>query len=165
MKPVLSTAEIMFLKWQNLAVDKAWADWAVEMLEEGYDTEYLLMLASISNFDNQFELKAITDKVFKELSLDLSDEKKVTKNYISYQVERGLTDKIGYDVVLDKLRYCYYNSNYQYLIQPFYNLYYAKDDLKYGNSQYYWDGADRTNIDTIIENYFREWLYNNPIIF
>ena len=32
----------------------------------------------------------ITDKVFEELSLDLSYEKKVTKNYISYQVETAL---------------------------------------------------------------------------
>ncbi len=165
MKPVIATAEIMFLKSQNLIVDKVWADWAVEMLIEGYDKEYLIILAGISNFDNQFELKNITDKAFKELELDFSDEKKVTTNYISYLVCRGLTGKIGYDVVLDKLHHCYYNSNHQYLIQPFYDLYYAKEDLRFSNTQYYWEDADRTNIDAVIENYFREWLYNNPISF
>jgi hypothetical protein len=50
----------------------------------------------------------------------------------------------------------------KYLYQ-FYLLYFAKDDLLDSEVQWYIEGADKSNIDKIIEDYFQEWLMNNPL--
>jgi hypothetical protein len=40
----------------------------------------------------------------------------------------------------------------------FYLLYFAKDDLLIDEVQWYWEGANRENIDKIIRDKFRQWL-------
>lgn len=40
----------------------------------------------------------------------------------------------------------------------FYLLYFAKDDLNESEVQWYWNGADRINIDLIIKNAFQYYL-------
>ena len=40
----------------------------------------------------------------------------------------------------------------------FYLLYFAKDDLLESDIQWYWDGANRENIDEIIDIEFKKWL-------
>jgi hypothetical protein len=42
-----------------------------------------------------------------------------------------------------------------------YLLYFAKDDLNESEIQWYWDGADRTNIDQIIGKVFEDYLDGN----
>jgi hypothetical protein len=39
----------------------------------------------------------------------------------------------------------------------FYLLYFAKEDLTESENQWYWNGADRTNIDSIIREKFESW--------
>ena len=39
----------------------------------------------------------------------------------------------------------------------FYLLYFAKDDLTESENQWYWDGANRSNIDDIITEQFVKW--------
>ncbi|NRS90814.1 hypothetical protein HNQ02_003761 [Flavobacterium sp. 7E] len=39
----------------------------------------------------------------------------------------------------------------------FYLLYFAKDDLRDQEYQYYWNDANRENIDQIITEYFKNW--------
>jgi hypothetical protein len=40
----------------------------------------------------------------------------------------------------------------------FYLLYFAKDDLNESENQWYWDGADKNNIDEIIKRKFQEYI-------
>lgn len=40
----------------------------------------------------------------------------------------------------------------------FYLLYFAKDDLNESENQWYWDVADRKNIDEIIKEKFQEYI-------
>lgn len=43
----------------------------------------------------------------------------------------------------------------------FYLLYFAKDDLNESEIQWYWNGADRINIDQIIRKVFEDYLDRN----
>ena len=40
----------------------------------------------------------------------------------------------------------------------FYRLFYAKGDLAVDDVQWYWDGANKENIDQVIKEQFRKWL-------
>jgi hypothetical protein len=43
-------------------------------------------------------------------------------------------------------------------LTDFYLLYYAKNDLTEDEVQWYWEGANRENIDGIIKEQFKNWL-------
>lgn len=158
MKPIDSTAEILAFKMLGRNVNKKWIDWAYAMICAGFDTENLVILAGEMEPYNQYELQRLAEKVFKELNLKWDDRELVYKNYIYYLVNAALSGKMNTLVVLDMLKEIYMELNYKSSLSYFYMLYYAYDDLKYSNLQYYWDGATRENIDEIINAYFREWV-------
>jgi hypothetical protein len=163
MKPIKSTYEILAFKVLNRSVDKNWTDWATEMLQAGFDTESLVILAGETAPFNQFELTHLTDKVFKELHLDYSDIDQVIKNYASYLIDKALSGQIEPSKVLDILKDICIERDYEKYLYDFYSLYFAKDDLTYSDDQWYWEGADKSNIDKVINDYFRSWLLNNPL--
>ena len=72
-EPVLSTYKILKEKACNADIDESWVDWAIEMMETGFEVESLYELAGISKPFNQFELQNLTNKVLEDLSLDYSN--------------------------------------------------------------------------------------------
>ena len=48
-------------------------------------------------------------------------------------------------------------ENYLY---QFYLLYFTKTDLLESVNQWYLDGVDRSNVDTVIADYFTTWKIN-----
>lgn len=163
MTSVPSTYEILALKALNRDIDKTWTDWATEMLRQGFDTESLVILAGESSPYNQFELRRLTDKVLTELNLDNSDKDLSIKNYASYLVDRVLKNKLEVLPVLELLKNICIELNHEKYLYQFYTLYYAKDDLLDSEVQWYIDGANRNNIDKIINDYFKKWLADNPL--
>ena len=157
MKPVKSTAEILAYKTLNRDVDKNWIDWAVEMLMAGFDTEHLIILAGESEPFNQFQIQGLVDKTLSELQLDYSDSNKVIANYACYLIDESFDGKMENFKVLGILKDIYIELDYEKYLSDFSSLYYAKDDLTYSESQWYWDGATRENIEEIITKYFKAW--------
>lgn len=158
MKPVASTAEILAFKALNRNADKRWVDWAVDMLMEGFDTEYLVILAGMSSPFDQFEMQRITDKALRENDLHYSDKNKVITQYVHYLLEKGIKGDIPSFTILTILKEIYLELDYEGSLQQFYLLYYAKDDLQYSEDQWYVNGVDRNNIEEAIMIYFTEWL-------
>ena len=165
MQPVPLTAEIIVFKMLNYSVDEVWVNWAIDLLLAGFDTENLIELAGISSFDNQFELAALTNKVFAELQLDYSNADKVIKNYVSCLLNECLTGRREPLKVLRLITDMYNETNYRKDLQDFFSLYWAKQDLLADQNQWYWPEADRSNIDSIITDYFNLWLMENPMEF
>jgi hypothetical protein len=163
MQPIPSTAEMLAYKALNRSVDETWINWALDMLMAGFETENLVILAGITPFYNQFELKVLTDKVFDELNLDYSDADKAVKNYASFLIDQCLRGERNYISVLGILKDLCIELDYDKHLYDFYSLYFAKDDLLTSENQWYWDGADRSNIDRIIKEYFENWLLENPM--
>jgi hypothetical protein len=157
MKPVESTVEILALKALDRNIDKAWIDWAVEMLMAGFDTEYLTILAGEREPFNQFEMRDIANKVLSELELDYSDKDKAIKDYACYLIDKSLKGEIENLKALQILNKICIECNNDKDLFDFYLLYFAKDDLLYSEVQWYWKGATRENIDKIIIDYFTNW--------
>ncbi|HEX7904411.1 MAG TPA: hypothetical protein VF487_11060 [Chitinophagaceae bacterium] len=152
-----STYKILALKSLHRSVDEKWAEWAIDMLTTGFDSEHLRILAGIEKPYNQFYLQDLTDKVFKELNLDYSKQEEVIRNYTYYLVSEVLNGKNHLFIVLRLLKDMYEEIDYQKEYQDFYLLYWAKDDLENSNVQWYWPDADRNNIDKVILDYFKHW--------
>jgi hypothetical protein len=158
MKPIPSTAEILAFKALGRSVDKKWTDWAYNMLEAGFETENLTMLAGELPPYNQFELQALTDKVFAELNLKWNDRDEVVKNYVCYLVAQTLSADLQASYALNMIKDICVQLDYEPGLNDFYLLYYAWDDLRYSEQQWYWDGATRENIEQVIKDYFKEWI-------
>ena len=161
MKPVESTFEIIVWKFLNQSVDEKWSAWAVEMMMAGFDTEHLVELAGIEKPYNQFELNELTDKVFEELDLDYQDQDKVVNNYVTYLARKVLDKERDLLNTLREIKDLCIALDYDSKIYDFYSLYFAKEDLMYDSVQWYWDGANRNNIDQICFDYFKNWIDAN----
>jgi len=157
-QPVLSTYKILMHKSMNHFIDESWIDWAIEMMEAGFESENLYILAGQTKPYNQFELQDLTSKVFNDLNLDYSDRDLTIKNYVYYLINTTLNDPVTYlntlRILTDICRDQDFDDNYK----DFYFLYYAKDELKDFDHQFYWDGANRENIDIIISAKFNDWI-------
>lgn len=160
MEAVKSTAEILAFKVLNRGIDKTWVDWAVEMLVAGFETPNLIILAGESPPYNQFELQGLADKVLEELQLDHSDKDSIIKNYVCYLIDKTLDGQLEPYKTLMILKDVCIELDYEKSLYDFYCLFFAKDDLIHSENQWYWNGADRTNIDKIIHDYFVEWRSN-----
>lgn len=153
-KPVLSTYKILKEKAFNADIDESWIDWAIEMMEAGYEADSLYQLAGTLKPYNQFELQALTTQVLKDLQLDYFDKRKALKNYVYFLIMSNIDKPENYFKVLREFRDIYYELDMDSEFQDLALLYWAKDDLLYTDYQHYWEGADRENIDTIIKGKF-----------
>jgi hypothetical protein len=153
-EPVLSTYKILKERAFNSNIDESWIDWAIEMIEAGYEADSLYQLAGTLKPYNQFELQALTTQVLKDLQLDYSDKRKALKNYVYYLITSNLDKPDNYYKVLREFRDIYYELDMDSQYQDLALLYWAKDDLLCADYQHYWDGANRENIDTIIKDKF-----------
>jgi hypothetical protein len=151
---ILSTYRILKEKACNADINESWVEWAIEMMENGYEVESLYQLAGISKPYNQFELHELTSKVLADLKLDYSDKRKTLKNYVYYLVSANFDKPQNYFDILKEFRDIYYELDMDSEFQNLVLLYWAKDDLMYEDNQHYWDGANRANIDTIIKQEF-----------
>lgn len=157
-EPVLSTYKMLKEKVCNADIDESWVDWAIEMMEAGFEVESLYQLAGISKPFNQFELQDLTNKVLEDLSLDYSDKEKTIKNYAYFIIKSNVENASKYYDVLKEFRDIYYELDMDIEYEDFALLYWAKDGLICEEIQWYWDGADRTNIDRIIKEQFELWI-------
>ena len=139
MKPIPPTAEILAFKMLGQNVNKRWIAWAYDMLEAGFESENLVILAGEVEPYNQFELRSLTDKVFTELNLSWENRELVYKDYVCYLVTKALDNELKAESVLNALKDIYIKSNYEPPLHDFYLLYFAFEDLKYSENQWYWD--------------------------
>lgn len=157
-EPVLSTYKILKEKACNADIDESWSDWAIEMMQTGYEAVTLYQLAGISKPYNQFVLQDLTNKVLKDLELDYSDKRNTIENYVYFLIKSNLDNSERYYEILKEFIDIYYELDMDNKFQNLALLFWAKDDLIYDEYQHYWDGADRTNIDKIIKEQFEIYI-------
>jgi hypothetical protein len=155
---VLSTYKILKAKAFNENIDETWIDWALEMMEAGYQSDNLYMLAGETKPFNQFELHELTRKVLEDLGFSYADKDAVLRNYIYYLISTSVDRPETYLKTLRELKNICQDLDLDTAYMDFYLLYYAKEDLTADEVQWYWDGANRENIDEIIQERFRKWM-------
>jgi hypothetical protein len=77
----------LFEKALNCDIDSYWIDWAIEMMEAGFESKHPNILAGMTQPFNQFELHDLTDKVLFELNLDYSNKYATIRNYVFYLIK------------------------------------------------------------------------------
>src|ERR1043165_5095957 len=101
---VLSTYKILKAKALNEDIDESWIDWAMEMIEAGYESENLYMLAGITKPYNQFELQELMRKVLHDLHLEYSDKETALKNYVYFLISNSIDHPETYIKILRELK-------------------------------------------------------------
>lgn len=155
---VLSTYKILKGKAFNENIDGTWVDWALEMMEAGFESDNLYILAGITKPFNQFELHELTRKVLEDLGFSYADKDAILKNYVYYLISSSVDHPETYYKTLLELKNLCQDLGLDSAYMDFYLLYYVKDDLRVDEVQWYWNGANRQNIDQIIKDYFRKWM-------
>jgi hypothetical protein len=141
----------------NEFADESWAIWALDMLEAGFETEHLVVMAGIGNSENFFYVQDLATKVFAELSLNWASQEKIANDYALHLVEDALAGNRPHSTVVTELKDVYNDFGRPSHLSPFYLLYWTVEDLKTDDVQWYWEGATRENIQAIMRDYFREW--------
>lgn len=136
-------------------------DWAIEMLSLGHETPSLLILAGLSKPTNYFETVDYLKAALDELNLKIKTGNEGVLSYSTYfieQIAKGLNVKSNLASM-----YSYSQSrDYEKNIFDFYLLYWAWDDLDYGNEvQSYWPDAVKENIETIVISTADKWVREN----
>jgi hypothetical protein len=144
----------------NFNMDEA-VDWAAEMIEVGFDTESLLILAGLVKPVNYFETVNFLDGAINELGLRLRTGDDGIISYCSYyvkQIAQGIDIRLGLQII------CQYVIDFDYhsSIYDFCNLSWAWDDMDWNDGmQWYWDGATADNIEQIAIDTAKQWLNDN----
>jgi len=155
---VLSTYRTLLAKAFNEDINESWVDWAIGMIEAGYESEHLYILAGQNKPNNQFKLQDLASRVLQELELDHDNKATVINNYVSYLISKSVGHPETYHRTLDELNDIYYGLDMDSQYKDFHLLYFAKDALITDEVQWYWDDANRENIDKIIDEKFHKWL-------
>ncbi len=153
-----STYEILVEKYLNEPINSKWIDWSIEMLEHGFDTETLRIMAGMNEKENQFVLSQYAEILVKEFKLDPLDYLSNLRGYVGYLYQQSKSKKLSIQAVLRKLKNLHLENSCDDELGGFYLLYYAFDDLQNSDQQWYVNGANRENIESIIEDYFNQWF-------
>jgi hypothetical protein len=157
MHKVKSTYKVLVEKALQRGTIEGWKDWALEMMEAGFETEHLILLAGLSPHFNRFQLDDIVDKALKELSLEAKFNDEMVYGYACYLIDQALNSKMSTKLVLATLRDLCRDRDYDNKLFNFYYLANAQEELEEQGVQFYWEGANSENIDLIINTEFQEW--------
>ena len=166
LEKVPTTAEILLYKQQNININTQWIYWSIDMLQAGYETENLIILAGEDIHCNPFEFKSLTNKVFEELHLDSITPNQIFIIYSMYIIKQALQsrNKESISKVLFKLEQLCIENNYNSTLYEFYLRSNAIGELEDLDAQWYWNDTSLTkeNWCEYALNYLEQWM-NNPI--
>jgi len=159
--PTITTPRILADKALQETCGQECVDWAISMLEQGRDGHYLTMLAGMSPPFNHFEVADYRDRALRELGIiEISDSAAVT-TYAAEQLRLALAGEADLIATLSVIKDLCIARDYQSDIYDFYTLYFAYTDLQESNFQWYWQGATRENIVSIIRNRAEAFLQSS----
>jgi hypothetical protein len=153
-----TTRAIQAFRALNHQPDARWVDWAVRLLTEGADTPALRILAGLVPPLDYFEATKLLDRALQELAIPPLDAKTATDAYAADLVEGLLHAPHDMEQHLKELFQLCVDAGNEPTLMKFYLLYCAYNDLKVQDVQFYWEGADRSNIDRIVRDEAQRWL-------
>lgn len=147
---IITTARILADKALQQTCGQECVDWALAMLEQGRGGHYTAMLAGLTPPFNHFEVVAYRDHSLRELGIaDIADAAAVS-TYAAEHLRLALAGEADLISTLGVIKDLCIARDYQKDIQDFYLLYFAYTDLQESEVQWYWEGANRENIVSLI---------------
>lgn len=138
-------------------------DWALEMIELGFDTENLLILASFVKPINYFEAINYLSVAIDELGLQLKMGDEGIISYSSYYINQ-IAQSINVRKNLCKVSEFAQQVDYPSSIYDFYSLYWAWDELENIGLQWYWkDEITLNEIEETVVKIASQWMEDNRL--
>ena len=162
--PELVPSTFRILKEMAFDTDRSvdWKDWAIEMIEAGFESENLYLLAAIPTPHNPFQLRELTNRVLNDLNISYKDPYLLVRNYIHFLVVSALNKPETYFDVLREINdICVKIGFDKDYVTDLYGLYYMKEDIMHGDLNY--EGLTKDNIDQLITDRFNVWLVKNKL--
>jgi hypothetical protein len=122
------------------------------MLEQGREGHYLSILAGLSAPFNNFEVADYRNRALHELGLAGINDSEAVVTYSAERLRLALAGEIDLTSALGAIKEICVARAYPRELYDFYLLHFALSDLQESDVQWYWDGANRGNIATIIRN-------------
>jgi len=128
--------------------------WAEAALCEDFDTPSLRILAGLNDPLNFFEVKSYAEAALKELGIQIPSASQAVSAYAKDIIQNPETIRLN----LKKLSDLCIEHEYQDDIYDFYLRHCALGDFDYGEVQYYWEGATKDNIESIVVKKCNEYI-------
>lgn len=145
----------------GLVESQAIVTWALDAIVAGFDSKSLRILAGLDGPLDQEEIRRLYSAAFAELGIRPLPEAAHVRFYVTSVLRAMLSGTFGRKEALERLSDLHISRGYDRELTDFYLLYHAKWDLESSEVQWYWEDANRSNIDRIIEEHARNWLSNH----
>lgn len=132
-------------------------DWAINLIQQGKDTENILMLASFSEPFDRFEIGPYVTNALNDFGLEELDYNSAVIAETHYHLNEIISDR----EIRENLRFLYQNClnyNYESNLMNFYMIYHAWEELEEIGVNFYFEGATLNNIEQVIKNEARKWI-------
>lgn len=155
------TQEIQRLIQSHKALEpfdyKVAVDWAIDLIQEGKETDNILMLASFSEPIEKWEISPYVTAVLDELGLnelECDDAIIAQTNFLLLKILKDIDIRKS----LRQLSQVCINNDFDNRVMNFYLLYHAWDELEEIGVNYYFEGADLDNIEEVLKKEARKWI-------
>lgn len=132
-------------------------DWAIELIREGKESDNVLMLASFSEPIEKYEISPYIRALLNELGLEelnCDDALIAQTHFLLIKILRNEAIREN----LQSLSQVCINSDYDKRIMNFYLLYHGWWELEDIGANYYYEGADLNNIESILKLEAKIWI-------
>lgn len=132
--------------------------WAGDLMCQGYDSQSLRILAGLLPPLSTFEVRHYAVRALRELNVPTPVGSAAISAYARDLIAEIIVDPARMQGNLTELCDLCTAQDYQKDIYDFYMLRWAFSDLQQEPVQWYWEGADRSNIHDIVIQRCAEWL-------
>lgn len=145
-----TTTEILARRMLERECGQECVDWAIGMLERGYDSTALRVLAGLTPPFSHYEVCSLRDRALGETraaELAIEDPINAWVAEIAYE---STHDTGGLRVIFGRVAHLAMELGHPADLEPFFLLHFAAEDLIGSEMQWYWPGATKDNIDEIM---------------
>jgi hypothetical protein len=132
-------------------------DWAIELIKEGIETDNVLMLASFSEPIEKTEISPYVSAVLNDLELEELECDDALIAQTHFLLSRILRKESIRENLRSLSQVCISNDHDE-RIMDFYLLYHGWGELEEIGANYYYDGANLNNIETVLRLEARIWI-------
>lgn len=146
----VTTARILADKACQRQCGQECVDWAVSMLEQGCDGHCIMMLAGLTPPFNHFEVARFRDRALQEIGAADITSPTSADAVVADMFRHELANEAELAAALEVAKDLYVAFDLPHSLRDFYLLHLAWDELKEHEEQFYWDGANRENVVSIV---------------
>lgn len=154
------TDYILSISASNIFNTELIEEWTMGLINLGYESDSIYMLASFSKPIEYYEIESFLKKVFLELELEEKNKFEAEYSFLKYyinQIANSKSVRANLRLVAD----FFYSYDSDYIIRDFYLLNYAWDDLKDLGESYYYDNVNLDTIEKVVIEKAVLWIERN----